>query len=687
VKAALNLQIKLIILSLLCLLVPGIIIGATSYQKAADASLETGIKNLDSTARSQALAVNTYIGRLHSDAENLVTDSQIKTYAAATAGSPVAADLQNYVDDKLRTLALYSPDLVEVMIIGGNGKVLSSTIPYSVGSAVDNYTELVENPGVSGFETHEDANGETKPAFTMTTNIYSDNNIIVGVLFERFYTSSLETIITNAGANVATTLVISDADNNILIYDYKMVVNMTDKSAEFAPYINEITRNMEFLFSTDAPGEVVAPFTASAANGYSRIIAMSEIPRAGWVFVSSTDNKAFVNNINLEITNLPLTIFLLVLGTAGIIYIGVYFLSPLGTIITVLNRKVGGADAATRITFTDHKDEMDFLRDNLNDLFERISESELKYETMVEMTNNIVFTIDLKTASVEMSKNFNKKFSFRPKDNTIEESFIYKIRVHKDDKEKYLGDMDAILKEANFIDGEYRIKNLYGDFAWVMIKATKFFDRNEMPSRIIGVIVDIDKDKKSKMSLMMRASYDALTQIYNRETFLKTLTETIEMTMRRKDLVAILFIDLDDFKHFNDDYSHACGDEVLKFTADTLKEISFERGFAGRFGGDEFVCCLTKLTLYSDAGNVAQEIIDILARGFTSESTGAKLAIHCSVGISFLHEQGHTTDEIIAAADAAMYNIKKHGKSAFAYAQKGDTAPPSEITPKPIDGK
>jgi diguanylate cyclase (GGDEF)-like protein len=687
VKAALNLQIKLIILSLLCLLVPGIIIGATSYQKAADASLETGIKNLDGTARTQALAVNTYIGRLHDDAENLASDSGLKTYTAAAEGSPVAADLQEYVDEKLRTLAQYSPDLVEVMIIGGNGKVLSSTIPYSVGSAVDNYTELVENPGVSGFETHEDANGETKPAFTMTTNIYSDNNVIVGVLFERFYTGSLETIITNAGANVATTLAIADIDNDLLIYDYKMVVNMTDKSAEFAPYINEITRNMEFLFSTDAPGEVVEPFTASAANGYSRIIAMSEIPRAGWVFLSSTDNKAFVNNINLEITNLPLTIFLLVLGTAGIIYIGVYFLSPLGIIITVLNRKVGGADAATRITFTDHKDEFDFLRDNLNDLFERISEGDLKYETMVEMTNNIVFTIDLKTSSVEMSKNFNKKFSFRPKDNTIEESFIYKIRVHKDDKEKYLGDMDAILKEANFIDGEYRIKNLYGDFAWVMIKATKFFDRNEMPSKIIGVIVDIDKDKKSKMSLMMRASYDALTQIYNRETFLKTLTETIEMTMRRKDLVAILFIDLDDFKHFNDDYSHACGDEVLKFTADTLKEISFERGFAGRFGGDEFVCCLTKLTLYSDAGNVAQEIIDILARGFTSESTGAKLAIHCSVGISFLHEQGHTTDEIIAAADAAMYNIKKHGKSAFAYAQKGDTVPPIEVAPKPIDGK
>jgi diguanylate cyclase (GGDEF)-like protein len=673
--------------SLLCLLIPGIIISVTSYQKAADAALETGIRNLNATARTQALSANTYIGKIQSEADDMVLDPQIKTYAASATAGTASESLETYVNEQLRTLARYNPDLVEVMIIGENGKVLNSTIPYSIGSAVDNYSELMENPGVSGFEPHEDANGETKPSFSISTNIYSDNNIIVGVLFERFYTGSLETIITNAGANVATSLAISDKNNNLLIYDYKIVVNMSDKSTEFGQYLNDISRNMEFLFSTDAPGEVVEPFTATGSNGNSRIIAMAEIPKSDWVFISSTDQKAFANNINLAINNFPLVIFLLILGTAGLIYIGIYFLNPLAAIMQVLNRKASGADVATRISFTDRKDEFDDLRDIINNLFDRITEGELKYETMVEMTNNIVFTIDLKNSTVETSQNFNRKFSFRPKDDSVEESFIYKMRVHKDDKEKYLGDMDAILKEANFMDGEYRIRNRYNDFAWVMIKATKFFDRNEMPSKIIGVIVDIDKDKNYKINLLQQAQYDALTSIFNRITFIKNLTETIEMNIRRKDLVAILFIDLDDFKHFNDDFSHACGDEVLKFTADTLKEITFEKGFAGRFGGDEFVCCLTKLTLYSDAGNIAQEIIDILSRGFISDSTGVKLVMHCSIGISFLHEQGHTSDEIIDAADAAMYNIKKHGKSGFAYAQKGDTLPESKAIPKPIDGK
>jgi diguanylate cyclase (GGDEF)-like protein len=683
----LRLIIKIIALSLVCFLIPVIIISATSYIKATDAVSENGLSTLDSTVRYHAHSVDTYMNDILSDAEDFVGDSNIRAYTASMVQSADPAvtlsELQPYADERINTLKHYDR-AAEVMIIANTGRVLSSTSTYSINTLFERYTEVASKPGVSGFFSHRNQNGDESPAFSVVTNIFSEDNVVVGILYEIFYTDMLESIISDSDVGVTTTLAISDAQNNLIVYDYTSVVAMSSRQQEFAPFISEITDKMNELLSSDTPGDSIAPFTAQN-NSSRRIITMTEIDDAGWVFLSSTDYRKFSNDTNHSVGNLPLQLLLIILGGAGIVVVGLYFIGPLITVIQVLSRKSSGGDVASRIAFPDHKDELDFIRDSLNDLFERITEGELKYETMVEMTNNIVFTIDLKQSTVVMSKNFNKKFSFRPKDDSIPESFIYKIRVHKDDKEKYLGDMDAILKEANFIDGEYRIKNLYGDFAWVMIKATKFFDRNENPSKIIGVIVDIDKDKKSKMSLLMRASYDALTQIFNRETFLKTLGETIETTMHRKDLAAVLFIDLDDFKHFNDDYSHACGDEVLKFTADTLKEISFERGFAGRFGGDEFVCCLTRLTLYSDAGNIAQEIIDIMARGFISESTGVKLTVHCSVGISFLHESGRTTDEVVAAADAAMYNIKKHGKSAFAYAQKGDELPPTEVTPKPID--
>ena len=123
---------------------------------------------------------------------------------------------------------------------------------------------------------------------------------------------------------------------------------------------------------------------------------------------------------------------------------------------------------------------------------------------------------------------------------------------------------------------------------------------------------------------------------------------------------------------------------MLKFVADTLKEVCFERGFAGRLGGDEFVACLTNLTLYGDAGKIAQEVLDIMTNGFVSESTGLKLTIHASIGIAFLRESGRSSEEIIAAADEAMYNIKKHGKSAYAYAKSPQKHEPDMLSDNTI---
>ena len=347
-----------------------------------------------------------------------------------------------------------------------------------------------------------------------------------------------------------------------------------------------------------------------------------------------------------------------------------------------LEKQKGNSNASFNIKTNDEFHQIGLA---FNSVFDSMFESEQRYRTIVEMTNNIIFEINFKKNTVFVSKNFNKKFSFRPKNDSLEESFFYKLRVHKDDKDRYNSDLERILGPANFIQGEYRIKSIYGDFIWIMIKATKFYDRDEIPTKVIGVIVDIDREKKSEMHLLQRASFDNLTQLLNRETFIKNLAGEIEISMMKKTLAALMFIDLDDFKFFNDQFSHACGDEVLKFVADTLKEISFECGFAGRFGGDEFIVCFNNLTLYGDSGKLAQEIIDILGKGFISDSTGKKFSIKCSIGIAFLRESGKTTGEIIAAADEAMYNIKKHGKSAYAYAKSNgqiyESGAPQVIAP------
>lgn len=204
------------------------------------------------------------------------------------------------------------------------------------------------------------------------------------------------------------------------------------------------------------------------------------------------------------------------------------------------------------------------------------------------------------------------------------------------------------------------------------IQAKKLHNRKDIPTRIVGVMTDIDREKESELHLIRKATLDALTQLNNRETFICKLgSETSNMT-GKSSLLAVMFIDLDDFKHFNDNYGHKCGDEVLKYTADVIKELCFGRGFGGRFGGDEFIMCLTDLKLIGDAGETAENLIAMLNKGIDSKSTEVHLCIGCSVGIAFYGENGNTAEEMIAAADAAMYKIKKHGKSNYAYASADD---------------
>ncbi len=174
---------------------------------------------------------------------------------------------------------------------------------------------------------------------------------------------------------------------------------------------------------------------------------------------------------------------------------------------------------------------------------------------------------------------------------------------------------------------------------------------------------------------------DSLTHLLNRESFINQLQEELEICAEdEKCLSALMFIDIDDFKMFNDNFSHACGDEVLKFVADTLSNMFIllptTRGvrgeFSGRFGSDEFVVCMTDMDSYGTIGKIAQEILDTLQEGFLSNYANTQLGVSCSIGIAFLRENGKTCEDVIAAADEAMYNIKKHGKSAFAFAKKKD---------------
>ena len=254
------------------------------------------------------------------------------------------------------------------------------------------------------------------------------------------------------------------------------------------------------------------------------------------------------------------------------------------------------------------------------------------------------------------SNNFNKKFSYRAPSDHFGDSFLLKVKVHPEDNDRYHKDLEKLSKGEEFEGNEYRWKNIYGDYIWILLRTATIRDRA----------------KKSEKLLTERASYDSLTGLYNRESIERTIDNEIELINVRKSEVAILFIDVDDFKIYNDKYSHATGDQVLKFVANTINFVIKGFGTAGRYGGDEFVACVRNI-------EVARYILSGLKEGFTSDN-GDKLSVNASIGISIIKDSSMPVDEIIGMADDAMYKIKKNGKSNFGILNK-------ELVEKPVPAK
>ena len=368
-------------------------------------------------------------------------------------------------------------------------------------------------------------------------------------------------------------------------------------------------------------------------------------------------------------TSLPLVIAaaaaLLILGIVFSIIAARKIANPLNMIENTLE-KIRRGDHEARIG-TVSNNEYGQLSRAFNNLVDEIVVSEDRYKTISDMSDNIIFEWNFKTNEVTFSNNFNKKFSYRPPSDHFGDSFLLKAKIHPDDADKYKDDLAALEKGKDFERNEYRIKNIYGDFIWVLMRTATIKNKEDKPVKVVGVMVDIDRAKKSEEQLTERASFDALTELYNRETIEQKINAEISLSEMRKSEMAVLFIDVDDFKHYNDNYSHATGDQVLKFVGKTIREaVADEVGFAGRFGGDEFVALVRNAETNNPAA-IAQKLIDTLAAGFDAD-IGERLTVSVSIGIAVIKDDYNTRVEyLIGKADDAMYSVKKSGKSNYAF--------------------
>jgi diguanylate cyclase (GGDEF)-like protein/PAS domain S-box-containing protein len=238
-------------------------------------------------------------------------------------------------------------------------------------------------------------------------------------------------------------------------------------------------------------------------------------------------------------------------------------------------------------------------------------------------------------------------------------SWIAMAEHYRDDDQRVMGQDSAKL---NF---QEQLSRPDGSMRWIQTNKLPLRDRKGKVTGVIGTYEDITERKLAEERVQFLAYYDALTGLPNRTLLQDRLAKALAGARRRKDKVAVLFLDLDRFKTINDSLGHSVGDLLLQEVAERLKRWAREQDTVARVGGDEFLIVLSAVKDVADAAVAAGRILDAMIPEFVIQ--GRSLSVRCSLGISIFPDHGLDAESLIKNADAAMYGAKEGGRNKYSF--------------------
>ena len=234
-----------------------------------------------------------------------------------------------------------------------------------------------------------------------------------------------------------------------------------------------------------------------------------------------------------------------------------------------------------------------------------------------------------------------------------------------EDLTHYKRKMDEALSGATkFYDYQHRIRRPDGEVRWVHAQAEVVRGEKEGPLRMIGTVRDVTEQRALEESLQHQASHDYLTDLPNRRLFMDHLKVVSDRASGQEGhRIAVLYMDLDDFKIVNDSLGHEVGDQLLVAVGQRLKGCLRTGDFAARLGGDEFTLLLEDVGDAGDAEEVARRIIREIRVPMAIE--GHLIFATTSIGIALSDTVGGGAADLLRAADIALYRAKRKTKDFY----------------------
>lgn len=330
-------------------------------------------------------------------------------------------------------------------------------------------------------------------------------------------------------------------------------------------------------------------------------------------------------------------------------------------------RDAGGAHRWFEVLVRDLRDEPEIggLVLNARDVSDRrvaeqqLATNEARFRSLVQNSTDIVAVLDDRARFRYLSPAVTSTLGYRPED--LMGSSVFDLLDKDENRERAY---NALWATSQFQQkrSEIAVQDRLGRSHTLAVTLT---DLRTEPA-VGGIVLnarDVSDNRELEQSLRHQALHDALTGLANRESFANVVAEALTRDGVTEDSVAVLFVDIDDFKTVNDSLGHDCGDHLLVTVSERIRNCLRLSDSAARLGGDEFAILLEPTYVESELEAVAERVLDSLREPVDLQ--GREISVTASIGIARNSGPNVSSDVLLRNADMAMHIAKQDGKARF----------------------